>query len=346
MTATTVVVVAFEVWPWPALGCYGHDWIATPGWDALAAEGFVFDRAVAWPVEAARAVALERCRAAGVRTILLTEAGLPPWSGPWDDHRTVTGDERPDAPWAEQSATRLFAAAIESLRQSTDGPRLIVVQARGWVPGIAPPRAALELYAEDFAADGIDIAAIPDADLAESTAGRATRISLLDHGVSLLAEALVEQTAPTWCTLIAQQGAVWRRLTRAVELPDVIDPQRLLVPFVVWSNVESRRLQPGRTAAVVSTADLWPSVITWLGSPADSLNDARDLTPLIAGHVRSVHDVLTQSVPGWDIRWTLDEITVIPQDSATSSPAAGRPRRYHLPEDPWAICDVTEPVNS
>ncbi len=337
MMASTVIVVAFEVWPWPALGCYGHDWIATPGWDAFAAEGFVFDRAVALPIESARAAALEQSKAAGIETILLTEAGLVPWSGPWDHQQTVTGDEHLDAPWSDHPATQVFQSALEALQQTSDRTRLIIIQARGWVPGLAPSRAALELYAEDFADDGIDISAIPDEDLAASTVGRATRISLLDHGVSTLAEALSSRTEPTWCAIIAQQGTVWLRLTRSVELPEAVDPQRLLVPFVVWSSDAQRRQQPGRSAAPVSTADLWPSVTTWLGLSNPVSHDACDLTPLIEGRVRGVHDRVTQPTAGWQADWTLDDLTLTPTDAVL------KPQRFHLPEDQWALCDIIAP---
>lgn len=338
MTANTVIVVAFEVWPWPALGCYGHDWIATPGWDAFAASGFVFDRAVAILMESARTAALTRCRNAGVETILFTEAGLTPWPGMWDRQETVAGDADREAPWSQHPSTQVFRAAIETLQRPTDRPRLIAIQARGWVPGIAPSRTALELYAEDFAAEGIDIAAIPDEDLAASAVGRATRISLLDHGVSLLADALAECTTPTWCALVAQAGANWLSLTRSTPLPEVVDPQRLLVPFVVWSSSPQRRQQPGRTTAPVSTTDLWPSVTAWLGLVPLEHDSARDLTPLIDGNVRSLHDRVTQQVDGWQAGWTAADLTLTPTDATL------QPQRFYLPEDQWAMCDVTKPT--
>ncbi len=178
MTSMKVIVLSFDRLSLDFLGCYGNEWIETPGFDALAASACVFDRhfaeslgsglpAHAWwdgcyhdrsgrPAGTDRPTLFERLAAAKVCCQMIAESGTQP------PHvtlpagvavETVSGrdalDETPD----ETPFARLIARAGERLRElraEPDGSWLLWLKSAGApLPWIAPLDYAA-LYLDEF----------------------------------------------------------------------------------------------------------------------------------------------------------------------------------------------------
>src|SRR5271154_3606526 len=78
------------------LGCYGNSWIATPNFDRLASDGFVFDQALIESPDLAeqytaltsQAQFVQRLRECGIATALITDdpqVADMPWAAEVDD---------------------------------------------------------------------------------------------------------------------------------------------------------------------------------------------------------------------------------------------------------------------
>lgn len=339
---STVLVVSFDRWPWPALGCYGHEWIDTPGWDQFAAEGFLFDRCVATIHQDERAGRslwddfLHRAHSAGTQSTLLFEAGAPPLGreSQWDYVREVTGNDAADAPLAERSFARLVQAAISELisKSPADSPRLVWVHGVGLPERCAVSRAALELYAADFAEEGLQLAAMTDEELVDHELTRATALSLLDHWLGDLFDAARSLPGRKWMTVFAWAGAIWEPAPRPTPLIAPFDPQEAQVPWIVAGD----DIDPGRTLALVTTGDVLPTVAGWLQSSVQETVSKKNLASLIAGDVNAVHpDVMVQHEDRGGL-WTADDLTLL----ARISDADGDVQRYLWPEDGYAIHNI------
>ncbi len=339
---STVVVVTFDRWPWPALGCYGHEWIDTPNWDHLAAGGFLFDRCVAAVNKEDRAHEkmwkdfLPRLRLAGIQTSLFRESGASVLGNDpqWGHVQEIIGNDADDAPLAERSFARLAQAAIAEISSSADSsaPRLI------WVHGIGLPepcpilRTALELYAADFAEEGFDLSSMTDADLVDHELTRATVLSLLDHWLGELLETARALPGCQRLCVFAWEGAIWEPVPRPTPLIAPFDPQQAQVPCIVAGE----DIDPGRTSALVTTRDLFPTVAGWLSLPDNDSADEMNLAPLIAGDVRTVHaDVRLRHGDSGGL-WTPGDLTLLACDHDGTTAT----QRYLWPEDGYALHDI------
>lgn len=336
----TVVVVSFDCWPWPALGCYGHEWIDTPNWDQLAAEGFLFDRCVATVSRDDRAHEkmgndfLSRLNHAGVQTSLLTEAGASRLGrgAPWSDVQEITGNDAPAAPLAERSFAKLTAAAISRLRSPADSPRLV------WVHGVGLPepcpilREALELYAADFADEGLDLAAMTDEDLVDHELTRATLLSLLDHWLGELRTAARAVPGIQGMVVFAWEGAIWEPVPRPTPLIAPFDPQQSQVPCVVTRE----KMDPGRTTALVTTGDLFVTLERWFSLAVSDRSAGQDWGPLLAGDVTSVRDSVMFRDEDHGALWSADDLMLFARHHD-----GWATQRFLWPEDGWAVHDIS-----
>ncbi len=337
---STVLVVSFDRWPWPALGCYGHEWIDTPSWDQFAAEGFLFDRCVATINKDARAHETLwnnfRLGMASTPATLLHESGASPLGNDlhWNQVREIVGNDAADAPLGERSFARLVQAAIGELQSKSpaDSPRLV------WVHGVGLPercpvsRAALELYAADFAEEGLQLAAMTDEELVDHELTRATALSLLDHWLGELLDAARSLPGRKWMTVFAWEGAIWEPAPRPTPLIAPFDPQQAQVPWIVAGD----DIDPGRTLALVTTGDVLPTIAGWLQHPVQESASEKNLASLIAGDVNTVHpDVMVQQEDRGGL-WTADDLTLL----ARSGDADGDVQRYLWPEDGYAINNI------
>lgn len=336
----TIVVVTFDCWPWPALGCYGHEWIDTPNWDQLAAEGFVFDRCIATVRQDERVSErfgndfLPRLRFAEIQTTLLCESGTSPLgrNAPWGKVQEITGNDSTEAPLAERSFARLAQAAMAEISSSCAAPRLV------WIHGVGLParcpilRNALELYATDFAEEGFDLATMSDADLVDHELTRATVLSLLDHWLGEIRQAVHALPGPKWMSVSAWQGAIWEPPPRLNPLLGPFDPQQTQVPWVVTGE----NIDPGRTSTLVTTDDLFATVSGWLQVPSDNSTEAIDLAPLITGKKSVVHGVVTLRDDNSGCLWTVDDLTLFTVNDNDNHAV----QRFLWPEDGYAIHDI------
>lgn len=346
---STVVVVTFDRWPWPALGCYGHEWIDTPNWDQLAAEGFLFDRCLAvidgesLPEANSLSVGLERLRSCGVHTARLCEVGANSLGSAtaWTTVREIAGNDAADAPLAERSFARLAQAAIAeiSLPAESSTPRLI------WIHGVGLPepcpvlRTALELYAADFAEDGVDLSSMTDEELVDHELTRATVLSLLDHWLGEIRNALRALSGPKWMSVSAWRGAIWEPAPRAKPLIAPFDPQEVQVPWIVTGE----KIDPGRTSALVTTRDILPTMTAWLGVSAADSADAKNLKSLIAGDVDAVREAVIVRTGETGCVWTADDTTLVrtgEHDGDRDNGTGGVAQRYLWPEDGYAVNDI------
>ncbi len=350
-----MLVVSFDRWPWPALGCYGHEWIDTPAWDQLVADGFVFDRCVATIDPNRRAGAepwndlLPRLRVAGHKTTLFREvaaASLGP-DALWDAAQVVVGNTAADAPLPEQPFAQTVQAAITKLQAKADNSRLI------WVHGVGLPercpvsRAALELYAADFAEEGLRIASMADEELVDHELTRATTLSVLDHWLGELLDAARSLPGRKLLMVFAWEGVIWEPAPRITPLIAPFDPQVAQVPWIIAGD----DILPGRTNALVTTDDLFSTLAGWVGvrdNPENRTNTpvsgaARtspqppmNLLPLIAGDVPVVRSHVQHDDANGGALWTPDDLTLFARDGDDWTT-----QRYLWPEDGWAIHDIS-----
>ena len=240
-----IVCIVVDRLHWGYLGCYGNTWVATPAVDRLASEGFVFAQGIAESTDLAETydcywrgtsvlqrrlktpqaplpTLIERARASGRRTILVTDEPLVaehPAGAAFDD--TVELDAPPSEcpPAADAGSTfaaRILTEAIDRLAPNT-APFFLWVHTRGLGgPWDAPPEYR-NRYAEEDDPPPPEFTAVPhevlpdDADLdrrfgiAQAYAGQVTLLDaclggLLEH----LEEAgLAENTA---VVLLAPRG--------------------------------------------------------------------------------------------------------------------------------------------
>lgn len=337
---STVLVVSFDRWPWPALGCYGHEWIDTPSWDQLAADGFVFDRCVATVDVDRRARdelwsdVLPRLRFAGHRTTLFRESSAEPL-GPdelWGDTHTITGNTAADAPLSEQPFAKIVQAAIAELQCESAAGRLVWVHGVGLPERCSVSRAALELYAADFAEEGLRLASMSDDELVDHELTRATTLSVLDHWLGELLDTARALPGRKLLTVFAWQGAIWEAAPRPTPLIAPFDPQVAQVPWIIAGNA----ILPGRTNALVTTDDLLPTLGGWVGVP-DNPETGVDLRPLIGGDVAAVRSNIQQCDTAGCALWSADDLTLFHRTGSDWTT-----QRYLWPDDGWAIHDVAQ----
>ncbi|MDP1799193.1 MAG: hypothetical protein Q8K78_16990 [Planctomycetaceae bacterium] len=335
----TTVVVSFDRWPWPALGCYGHEWIDTPSWDQLAADGFLFDRCVATINKDERVHEklwndfLPRLRLAGVQTSLLRESGTSPLGcdSQWSHIREIAGNDAPDAPHGERSFAKLIAAAAAEIQSSPESPRLV------WIHGVGLPeccpilRDALELYAADFAEEGLNLAAMTDEELVDHELTRATLLSLLDHWLGELLAVVRTLPGRKKMTVFAWEGAIWEPAPRPTALIAPFDPQQSQVPCIVSGD----GIEPGRTAALATTADLFPTIAQWFSLPPTEAAAGCDLEPLIAGSADGVRNGVIHRGEDQGAIWTNDDVMLFARHGDDWNA-----QRFLWPEDGWAINDI------
>lgn len=334
----TVLVVSFDRWPWPALGCYGHEWIDTPAWDQLAADGFTFDRCVATIDQDRRTHGelwnrfLRSFQQSGYRTTLCRESPAAPLGADtlWDQVHVVTGNTAADAPLAEQSFAKTVQVAIGELQHQSEHSRFV------WVHGVGLPercpvsRAALELYSSDFAEEGLRIASMTDEELVDHELTRATTLSVLDHWLGELLDAARGLSGRKLMTVFAWAGAIWEPAPRPTPLIAPFDPQVAQVPWIIAGD----GILPGRANSLITTDDLFSTLGCWAGI-RDNPDFSVDLRPLIRGDVADVRSCVQRHDTTGGARWSPDDLTLFARTGNDCST-----QRFLWPDDGWAVHDV------
>ena len=212
------VLLTFDRLPARFLGCYGGEQTPTPNFDQLAASSFVFDQhfcATADPDTAARAWwsgrhqppgpaaaqpgapdIITALHAAGVRTILLSEAGAAFPEVSIGRPTTIAGRDGLDASPDETPFARLLAAAGKHLRNMGEPgapPTLLWLHSRGVARPWLPPRP----YVLDALADAGLLDEDDDAVAASSSSPRApaasTNPQTLDADLQTILATLIDR---------------------------------------------------------------------------------------------------------------------------------------------------------
>jgi hypothetical protein len=204
-------------------------------------------------------------------------------------------------------------------------------------------RAALELYAADFAEEGLRIASMTDEELVDHELTRATTLSVLDHWLGELFDAARNLPGRKLLTVFAWAGAIWEPVPRPTPLIAPFDPQVAQVPWIIAGD----GILPGRTNALVTTDDLFPTLGGWVGVRDNPVSHASsgaaktspqppmNLLPLINGDVPVARLHIRQDDTNGGAMWTPDDLTLF---ARTDDHWATQ--RYLWPEDGWVVHDI------
>lgn len=343
----TVIIVSFDRLPCAGLGCYGNEWIDTPGFDALAAEGFVFDHHLAEEVRGDTAGLTHRprleagwlaaLRDRGVATTLLHEPHSELVVDPkaFAVVRDCGGEDGLQVAANDLPFARLVQRATAVLTESSPSDRLLWLSSAGLPDGCRPPEGALDLYIEEFAQHEIDWEALSPEAFGRHPAIRAAYLSIIDHWLGQLREAIGKLSDPALLIVIGCEGLIWQPVPRRYSTPGGLETQCTESPWLLWANNGS--VSPGRSAALVQLSDLPPTVAEWMSSTdsqPSTLNFQLSLWPLIRGE-RTTHRE-TAVTRGSDGATSVRTAT----ESVVSPPNATDARAFLKPEDAWDVNDV------
>jgi hypothetical protein len=341
------VVLTFDRLPCPALGCYGNEWIDTPAFDRLAAEGFVFDAHIARTAEQGASFPpwldpspnwLTALSAAGVRTMLLREVrSALSWDvAQFDDVVSVDGRDGADVPPREWPFARLMQSARDWLTQLEvcADHQLLWLHSAGLPRPCAVPEDVEALYLDEFSDRGVDWSQLSDAERGLHPAVQAGYLSVMDHFLGEFVDALAELTPRRPCvlTVTAARGGDWQ----ANGVSGL--GQRLWTPSIWWTPPSStgRAILPGRSPAIVQPQDVGPTLLEVFSQ--SGATSGHSLWPLFDGTAARVCDAAV--VDGRAV-WTERDFTVFAE-----RPVVGREldiattQHFLWPEDTWQVNDV------
>jgi arylsulfatase A-like enzyme len=307
------------------LGCYGNAWIATPSFNRLAAEGFVFDQALIdspnledlyrayWrgthalqPTGERGNEPLPRLLAkSGVATTLLTDepdVRLPEGLGDRFEHIQLPVAEHVETA-AEAESTQLagfFAAAIEWL-ETAQGPFCLWLHTRGLG---APWDAPLEFrnqYADEEESPPPASVEVPrlllppeyDPDqLLGFCQAYAGQVSLLDECLGGLLTFLDESglAKTTLLSVLGARGFALGEHRRVGGWDDVLHAELVHVPWLL--RFPDRTGAASRSQALVQPADLHETLLDWyqLATPSPCEGFAHSLLPIVRDEREAVRD--------------------------------------------------------
>lgn len=353
------------------LGCYGNASIATPGFDRLAASGFVFDQALAESPELAEFYAslssggslVERLAAAGVRATLITDepsiADLP-WAAPLDDVIHVPRDRSPQpaASLEETQLAKFFAVTSEWLQNTTE-PYCLFAHCASLGEAWDAPYEYRERYAdEDEPAppEGATPAACtlaedydPD-ELLGYCQAYAGQVTALDTCLAALVEQL--EQAPgherTLFVLVSPRGFPLgeHRHVGAVEAP----PHAELVHIPWLLRFPDEQGASDRSSALVQPCDLGPTLLDWLNLPNAAAPDTpgRSVLPIARGEIETLRDRAVVVAGRWRaIRtpaWFL--LRAASTDAGAAADSSTTVQLFAKPDDRWELNDVADRCQS
>jgi hypothetical protein len=354
MSAPLAILITFDQLPLRSFGCYGNEWIDTGAFDTFAAEGFVFDRAIAHRVLAAadtEPVAipcdwLQRFAQQCGQVLLLKEADarLPDQLPVSVNVQAIeSADEIPqsatDLPFA-----RLITAGRHALAQLSGSsvPTLLWLHSAGLSDDALPPVEAWDLYAEDVSDEPIDWSLLSDSELVAHPAIRAASLTLMDHWLNEFRQSILEIARPVLLQLLALSGSSWLEVPQRSPIPGSLSAADVQVPWILWEQAaagEPRTWEPGRSGALVQPAEIGATILHWLAlSAADSgiwpivRNEAAELRPY----------ALTRGADRMLSVWTPEDQIIVPLADLASGEhgEGGHLRCYRQPEDAWNVFDI------
>lgn len=286
------VIVSFDSLAANAVGCYGNDWVETPNWDRLAANGVVFDHhyadvvgplaGMAWPTgshssslrDPVQPSELSSClKANGTVTQLVTAVEHLAWQNhfSFDETTIVRGRDGLDAQPDEVPFARVVKAGLAAWNKPSflNRSRLLWLHS----PGLGlPPTGFDSLYFEDFEEKGQKIAELSEEDRLRHPAVYGGAVSLLDHWLGALLAEIGVATQPTLIVVMAAQGYLWQQIpwfktNESQQSRSILIDQRIRAPLTIHVANDDRfaEIKSLRSARLVQTVDLATTLLDWFG---------------------------------------------------------------------------------
>ncbi len=320
-----VVVLSIDRLHAGYLGCYGNTWVATPHFNRLAAESFLFDQATTdhprleellrswWLGRHVREHAVfeqpptlaQRLAAAGFATCLITDeprVANHPLSARFADLVNIEGAaQRPaDRPAEDASATRaaaLFAAATERLTEAKP-PFFLWIHSSGMETAWDAPDEFRQLYAEPDEPEPPRVEAVPSRRLGRDEdpdqvwgicQAYAGQVSLLDACLGGLLESLQSEAhaSETLLAVVGMRGFPLGRNGRIGSPDEALYTELVHIPWLM--RLPAAAGAAARSQALVQPCDLAPTLAAALeiaGAGAETY--ARNLLPIIREEVDAV----------------------------------------------------------
>jgi arylsulfatase A-like enzyme len=362
------------------LGCYGNASIATPGFDRLAADSFLFDQALAESPELAdfyaslssgaplltrsaggeaEAALVERMSAAGVRSTLISDkpsiANLP-WAAALDDVVHVPCERAPEtvATLEETQLARFFAVTSDWLRSAAE-PFCLFAHCGSLGEVWDAPYEYRERYADEDEPAPPEGATPPACRLPEDydpdellgyCQSYAGQVTALDACLAALM-AQLDQTPGherTLLVLISPRGFPLgeHRYVGDVEMPPHAELAHIpwIVRFPDGSGASDR------SSALVQPCDLGPTLLDWLAQPAapSTSMPGQSVLPIARGEAGAIRDRALVAAGRWRaIRtpaWFLCEER--PAESDASNGLQPKIQLFAKPDDRWELNDVAD----
>jgi arylsulfatase A-like enzyme len=375
LTAMQAIILSFDSLAANAIGCYGNDWIETPNFDRLAATGIVFDRhfadcvgktaGTAWAsgthslikANSTEPNSIGRLLAkAGIASRLITVNDAADWQqlAEFDDIQIVEAKEATDVQPDQVPLARLVKSGVAALNDERhrEKPHLL------WLHSSSPtvvPTGFDSLYFEDFEERGERMSELSADDRASHPAVYGGLISLWDHWLGELLNALDNpgRSDPTLVIVMSARGHLWHRTcpSKSVESLVATHPlcdQCIRAPLLIRMQGDNRFLdyQCLRSNRLVQTVDLVPTLLDWFGVQFNA-------TPLSG---RSWLQEATASVTARTSLWIGDGendairtedwlcIRELNKEPADESPLSHGSHflLFAKPEDIWDVNDVTD----
>lgn len=362
------------------LGCYGNASIATPGFDRLAADGFLFDQALAESPELADFYAsiatamplsfraagadsqptlVERLAAVGVPSTLITDepsiANLP-WAAALDDIVHVPRDRSPQtaASLEETQLARFFAVVIDWLQHATE-PYCLFAHCGSLGEIWDAPYEYRERYADADEPAPPAGATPPACTLCEDydpdellgyCQAYAGQVTALDACLAALV-AQLEQTPGserTLLSLISPRGFPLgeHRHVGAVDTPPHAELTH--IPWIV--RFPDGAGASDRSSALVQPCDLALTFLEWFGVPFAQPPAAmgQSLLPIVRGEVDSIRDRALVVAGHWRAIRTPAWYFLMERSPDGNADAGAAPSTllYAKPDDRWELNDVAD----
>jgi arylsulfatase A-like enzyme len=354
------------------VGAYGNTWVHTPQLDRLAAESFLFDRALAdtlevdrlyrglwrgrpaiWPDETASGGSSLPALAAatGMETVLLTDdpaiEALGAAAG-FASH-TLLASQEPDhlADEIEDTQAAQFVGAAGELLGTLRQPFFLWLHARGLGGAWEAPYALRQQYADEEDPAPPDFVLPPcrqlptdyDPDellgIAHAYAGQ---VSLWDTCLGALVDEFRASplAASTLLVVLSPRGYPLGEHLGVGPIDHTLYNEHVQIPWLL-------RLPDGlgalaRSQALVVPADLPQTLADWLGWPADSFPAAHSLLPLVRLQKRNLREcvILGSGAHDWAVRtpaWHL---------RASGADETRRVELYSKPSDRFEVNDIAD----
>jgi arylsulfatase A-like enzyme len=357
------------------LGCYGNEWIQTPAFDRLAADGVVFDQhyaddptpSGAWrawrtgrhalPTAGTSAAATEAApdlfallRSHGIRTELITDRAELPASAAssWDAVQTVPAGASPEHAerWAKTVRKRLRDLA------SADG-WLLWADVHLLEPPWSAPAEFLERYQEDepspeeLADEGSPDEAAPellaDWQFRQRQNAYAAAVSYLDHLLGPIVEQSERMPAESlFLAVTSDQGQAIDELSESAEAPEPLHEERTHVPLLL--GLPGRAEAGRRVAALTQSVDLAPTLFDLFGAACPVVH-GRSLLPSARGQTTAVRPYACaglRQATGVELALRTPEWAFLLSLGLSPDGRPGRARLYRKPEDRWEVNDLRQ----